>query len=297
MRVRPPAFFKQSWWLSITCRKHKDVGVRDVATRLIKAWRVTVEKEAEPKSKATPLPAPSKDAAAKPFEAEGDGGGAAGHGPVETAAATGMEGGGVCETETKQVHEVDEEQKVHESVCDDDLGSDLDPSRRKIGEVLGNAVSLAATSDDERRRARRLGFEIEAAMAAKFPNPDPNTAVSNGKLYKQKARSLNFNLKDANNPDLRARVLNGDISPAILCALTSEELASDNKRDENVAIRKKMLEENIRGQQQQASTDQFKCAKCKQRKTTFYQLQTRSADEPMTTFVTCVNCGNRWKFC
>jgi len=208
-----------------------------------------------------------------------------------------VEGGVVCETETKQGHEVVEEQKVHESVCDDDIGSDLDPSRRKIGEVLGNAVLLAATSDDERRRARRLGFEIEAAMAAKFPNPDPNSAVSNGKLYKQKARSLNFNLKDANNPDLRARVLNGDISPAILCELTSEELASDNKRDENVAIRKKMLEENIRGQQQQASTDQFKCGKCKQRKTTFYQLQTRSADEPMTTFVTCVNCGNRWKFC
>lgn len=33
------------------------------------------------------------------------------------------------------------------------------------------------------------------------------------------------------------------------------------------------------------------------RKTTYYQMQTRSADEPMTTFVTCVNCGNRWKFC
>jgi transcription elongation factor S-II len=30
---------------------------------------------------------------------------------------------------------------------------------------------------------------------------------------------------------------------------------------------------------------------------TYYQLQTRSADEPMTTFVTCVNCDNRWKFC
>ena len=41
----------------------------------------------------------------------------------------------------------------------------------------------------------------------------------------------------------------------------------------------------------------FKCSKCKKKKTTYYQLQTRSADEPMTTFVTCHNCGNRWKFC
>ena len=29
-------------------------------------------------------------------------------------------------------------------------------------------------------------------------------------------------------------------------------------------------------------SDMFKCSKCKHRKTTFYQKQTRSADEPMT---------------
>lgn len=36
--------------------------------------------------------------------------------------------------------------------------------------------------------------------------------------------------------------------------------------------------------------------RCRTDKTTYYQLQTRSADEPMTTFVTCHECGNRWKF-
>ena len=40
----------------------------------------------------------------------------------------------------------------------------------------------------------------------------------------------------------------------------------------------------------------FKCGKCKSKKTTYFQLQTRSADEPMTTFVTCKDCGNNWKF-
>ena len=44
-----------------------------------------------------------------------------------------------------------------------------------------------------------------------------------------------------------------------------------------------------------AATDEFKCYKCKKRKCTYYQLQTRSADEAMTTFVTCLNCGNHWK--
>ncbi len=40
----------------------------------------------------------------------------------------------------------------------------------------------------------------------------------------------------------------------------------------------------------------FRCGKCKTYKTTYYQLQIRSADEPMSTFVTCLGCGNRWRF-
>lgn len=45
----------------------------------------------------------------------------------------------------------------------------------------------------------------------------------------------------------------------------------------------------------EASTDTFRCGRCKSRKCSFYQLQTRSADEPMTTYVTCLECANRWK--
>ena len=40
----------------------------------------------------------------------------------------------------------------------------------------------------------------------------------------------------------------------------------------------------------------FKCGKCKSLKTTYYQMQTRSADEPMTTYVTCLNCNHHFKF-
>ena len=37
----------------------------------------------------------------------------------------------------------------------------------------------------------------------------------------------------------------------------------------------------------------FSCGKCKSKECTYTQLQTRSADEPMTTFVYCMACGNR----
>ncbi|XP_065063240.1 DNA-directed RNA polymerase III subunit RPC10-like [Rhopilema esculentum] len=40
-----------------------------------------------------------------------------------------------------------------------------------------------------------------------------------------------------------------------------------------------------------------KCPKCEHPKAYFMQIQTRSADEPMTTFYKCCNaeCGHRWK--
>ena len=84
----------------------------------------------------------------------------------------------------------------------------------------------------------------------------------------------------------------------VLVTLPAEELASDARRAENDRIRQTALAEAERGQHMKAATtDQFQCGKCRQRKCQYYQMQTRSADEPMTTFVTCVNCGNRWKFC
>mgnify|MGYP001186892887 FL=1 len=45
-----------------------------------------------------------------------------------------------------------------------------------------------------------------------------------------------------------------------------------------------------------ATTNIFTCKKCGKKKCSFYQLQTRSADEPMTTFVNCLVCGSSWKF-
>lgn len=55
-------------------------------------------------------------------------------------------------------------------------------------------------------------------------------------------------------------------------------------------IKKKSLEKAIRDNK--ATSNAFKCPKCKKRKSTIDQKQVRSGDEPMTTFVTCVECGH-----
>lgn len=38
----------------------------------------------------------------------------------------------------------------------------------------------------------------------------------------------------------------------------------------------------------------LKC-RCGSMKTSYYEMQTRSADEPMTVFARCFTCGKRWK--
>ena len=62
------------------------------------------------------------------------------------------------------------------------------------------------------------------------------------------------------------------------------ERANEKKINEMCGIRGEMLKASL-----------FTCGRCKSIKTTSTQKQTRSADEPMTVFVLCLNCGNRWK--
>ncbi|EHA8586727.1 transcription elongation factor TFIIS [Cocos nucifera] len=178
-----------------------------------------------------------------------------------------------------------------------------DPLRDKLRELLAEAFSKVSgeTSADDRDEVRnildevgacdpiRVAVTVESAMFEKLGR-------SNG-AHKVKYRSIMFNLKDAKNPDLRRRVLLGLVKPEKLVEMTPEEMASDGRKLENKQIKEKALFECERGGAPKATTDQFKCGRCGQRKCTYYQLQTRSADEPMTTFVTCVNCNNHWKFC
>ncbi|XP_055328990.1 DNA-directed RNA polymerase III subunit RPC10-like [Paramacrobiotus metropolitanus] len=37
------------------------------------------------------------------------------------------------------------------------------------------------------------------------------------------------------------------------------------------------------------------CPKCNHKRAYYHQMQTRSADEPMTIFYKCVSCGNQWR--
>lgn len=178
-----------------------------------------------------------------------------------------------------------------------------DATRDKIRELLAEAFAKVSgeTSNDDRDEVKNLLDEVDACdpfrvavtvESALFEKLGRSTGA-----HKAKYRSIMFNLRADNNTDFRRRVLIGQLRPERLPDVSPEEMASDARKQENKQIKAKALFDCERGGAPKATTDQFKCGRCGQRKTTYYQLQTRSADEPMTTFVTCVNCNNHWKFC
>lgn len=164
-----------------------------------------------------------------------------------------------------------------------------DAVRLKCREMLATAINADGEIPEGCSSAEELAEELEDAIFAEFRNTDMR--------YKNRVRSRVANLKDIKNPALRSNFISGAITAQKLAKMTSEEMASDEMKK----VREKFVKEAINDAQlatvQGTKTDLLKCGKCKKRNCTYNQLQTRSSDEPMTTFVMCNECGNRWKFC
>jgi transcription elongation factor S-II len=134
----------------------------------------------------------------------------------------------------------------------------------------------------------RVAKQVEAAAYKE--------AKSVNEGYKAKMRSLFQNLKSKSNPQLRECVLRGEVPASRFVVMTHEEMKSDARRAEEKEIEKENMNQAMVAQVEKAISKEFQCGKCKQKMVSYSQAQTRSADEPMTTFCECQNCGHRWKF-
>ena len=115
-------------------------------------------------------------------------------------------------------------------------------------------------------------------------------------VYNNELQHLCVNLNPnayVKNNYLKEQITTGKLKIKELPYLSNRELFPDkwsayNKREEIE------LNVHIKGEAYVA-TDMYTCNRCKQNKCKYFQMQTRSADEGMTNFTTCMNCNNHWK--
>jgi transcription elongation factor S-II len=115
-------------------------------------------------------------------------------------------------------------------------------------------------------------------------------------LYLSRIRSIFSNIKSDSyiqNTTFKSCILKGDIKSDSISSLSHVDIFPERWK---ILIEDKMKKEKLRYElKPEAMTDMFKCRRCGSRSCTYYEMQTRSADEPMTQFITCLDCNNHWK--
>nr|XP_019948101.1 PREDICTED: transcription elongation factor A protein 3 isoform X3 [Paralichthys olivaceus] len=164
-----------------------------------------------------------------------------------------------------------------------------DSVRDKCIEMLAAALRTDNDYKDFGANCDSMAVEIEDHIYQEIKATDMK--------YKNRVRSRISNLKDPKNPGLRKNVLARNIELSRIATMSAEEMASDELKQLRNVLTQEAIREHQMAKTGGTTTDLLQCGKCRKKNCTYNQVQTRSADEPMTTFVLCNECGNRWKFC
>lgn len=176
--------------------------------------------------------------------------------------------------------EIDLEDELPESLALEKFKSRI-PKIEKATNMFAD-VFKSSIKDVHPGRALRLGHEIACSLYESHLPVFP-------KMVRTKLHNIRENSKLCKNI-YAGHILIPDFINMSACEMKTDEL----KNKDDVALKDSLLAAQVAVAA--AETEMFTCSKCKQKKCTYTQMQTRSCDEPMTTFVHCTVCGNRWRF-
>lgn len=177
----------------------------------------------------------------------------------------------------------------------------MDPSRKNMRELLFKD----ATKNSENLDITALTIcykisDLEESLYTTFCQGLPGVSDS----YKEQFRNIRFNLNK--NSGLFMGFYGGSLPAIELATMSSDDMMSDKMRQLVEKYREEAFQGSrcdwLKGNDEKinesvgiSGSGMFPCPRCKSKRTTFYELQTRSADEPMTIFKSCFNCGFRWR--
>lgn len=142
-------------------------------------------------------------------------------------------------------------------------------------------------NEEEKKELINKVLAIENVIYNKLKGDSP---------YTNRVLEILHNLKT--NEDFKKKVVNGELSPEQLATMDVIEMLDKNKKKEiNEAKENKVnsVRSDWEETHSKVTSGVYKCKKCGGDKTKQHEMQTRSADEPMTIFITCTECGNSWR--
>ncbi len=117
------------------------------------------------------------------------------------------------------------------------------------------------------------------------------------RIYMNKCYTLILNMdKDSyiHNEKFLQSIINHEFDLTNIANLSPQEIHKDHWK--KYIDKQSATDEFIYNRHVGVKTTSYTCSKCKKNECSYYQLQVRCNDEPMTTFVNCLNCGNRWSY-
>ena len=163
-----------------------------------------------------------------------------------------------------------------------------DQFRQNIRKVFCETIQATNEKTSTNLEKAIYNYTIKEATQRKIIKKWENPFFK--QLYTDRLRAIYINLK---NPAILQAIQSGELLPQSLAFMTHQEM--NPERWAPLILQKTKRDASKYDTHIEASTDMFTCKKCKSKKCTYYELQTRSADEPATIFVTCLDCGKHWR--
>lgn len=160
--------------------------------------------------------------------------------------------------------------------------------QQKLREAFEGEASRRSSS-----RALNLERAIFNAAVEKCDEWSTLKSWTNRMFVDAYLRILHSTLHYLRFPHIQAGIEDGSIRTHRIPTMTHQEV--NPERWSALLEKKDQREQSMFRSNVIASTDSYTCRRCKSKECTFYQMQTRSADEPMTIFITCISCGKHWK--
>ena len=161
-----------------------------------------------------------------------------------------------------------------------------DSSRNNTRKNLYKYLKICLKDEKEKEKLFEKIVEIENELYKNYGFGGP---------YINRVLEILHNIKDDKNEEFRQNIVDGKISPEELSTMDENDMLNKNKRKEIENKIDNKIKALIVVEEISKEEGVYTCPKCHNKKTTQQELQTRSADEPMTIFITCQVCGNRWK--